>query len=165
VRVTVAGGGGFGGPAASAAPGAAQTTTASEVELLAAAPTNTGGAGRGGFRAGLTGTVSAIDATSISVTAADGTVTQVATDASTVWVQQTVITRDRVTVGSSVRFTVAGGPGGFGGGFPGGGQGQGAGQGGQAPQGGFPAPGASGAPGGNGFSLTASDVEVLLPAA
>ena len=48
-------------------------------DSAAPADTGTGGTGRGrGFGGGITGTVSAIDGTSITVTAADGTPTQVA---------------------------------------------------------------------------------------
>jgi hypothetical protein len=144
VRVTVAGGfggrGGFGGPQASPAASVAPVA-ATEVELLAEAPAATTG-GRGGRGGAVTGTVSAIDGSLITVTTADGQTTQVTTDDTTIWVQQTVITRDKIATGASVRFTVEG-RGGFGGG-----QGQGQGQ----PQGDPTA------------SISVSDVEVLLAA-
>jgi hypothetical protein len=70
---------------------------------------------------------------------ADGQETRVATDAATSWVRQTVVTRDAITPGVSVRFSLEGG---FGG--PGPGQLQ---------------------PGAEPVSIAVSDIEVLLPAA
>ena len=109
--------------------------------------------------------MTAIDGTSITVETADGQRTQVATSDTTTWVEQTVVTRDVVIVGSEVRFTPEGGFGGRGqGGFGQGGQvGQGGQQGpdAQGDQGGLGGPAASSAPGAT--AITVSDVEVLLP--
>jgi preprotein translocase subunit YajC len=149
VRVTVPGVGrpsGLGGGLAASPAIDGQSAVATEVELLLEAPAATTG-GRGARLGGLTGTVAAIDDSSITVTTADGQRSQVATDAGTAWVQQTVVARDAITPGVSVRFTIEGGLGGLGGG-PGQGQGQ---------------PSAGGQ-GGSLATITVSDVEVLLPA-
>jgi hypothetical protein len=103
--------------------------------------------GRGGFaRGGLTGTVSAIGAGTLAITTADGQTTQLATTDATTYQRQEVATPADVTVGSSIRVTAAGG---FGGGRPG--------QGG--PVGSAPPGTVAGTP-----AITASDVELLLPA-
>jgi preprotein translocase subunit YajC len=152
VRVIVPGSGrpgSFGGGTAATPAADAQASVATEVVLLAEAPAPATG-GRGArLGGGLTGTVAAIDGASITITMADGRQTQVATDAATSWIQQTVVTRDAITPGVNVRFSIEGGFRGPGQGGPGQGQGQ---------------PPAAGQ--GDPFaSLTVSDVEVVLPAA
>ncbi len=127
VRVQVEGG--FGGPGAfgrgqggpgqdptgalpSGAPVAGTSMTATEVELLAS-DTGSAATGQGGrgIRGGLSGTVSAVDEGSITLTTAAGETTVTTTD-STTYAQQADATRDDVTIGSSVRLTTAGRPGG-----------------------------------------------------
>lgn len=149
VRVTVPGSARSSGSGrASAASPAAEVppASASEVEILTQAPAAPAG-GRGGRGAGLTGTVSATDESSITITDTDGQQTQVPVDASTVWIQLVVIHRDAIGPGSTVRCTVEGGFGDLRPGTDG--------DPGRSPT---PAQGAA-AP-----SITVSDVVVLLPA-
>jgi hypothetical protein len=136
VRIQVAGPpGAFAGPGSSTT-SADQQLTATEVERLEALP-GTGATGSRGPRSGVNGTVSAIDAASVTVTTTDGQATRVLTDDATTWVLQTTVTRDAVSVGSPVRLALESGSGGQ------------EGQPGQEP---------------SGAALTVSDVEVLLPA-
>jgi hypothetical protein len=66
--------------------------------------------GRGGFgRGGLTGTVTAIADGSISISTADGQTFDVTTDATTTWTSQAEATADAVVPGASIRVTTAGG--------------------------------------------------------
>ncbi len=157
VRITVEGG--FGGgrpggvaPAASAAPGAAPATTrptATDIQVLpasdAGSATTTTGPERGFGRGGLTGTVTAVGDGTVNISTAGGQTIDVATTSTTTYHGEATATAADVVVGSSIRVTAAGG---FGGGLP-------------------AAPGASPAAAGAGTvtaSITASDVEVLLPA-
>jgi len=144
-------------PAASSAPDVSvqQQAAPSGAPVIASPGTGTvpgapQGAAPGGFgRGGLTGTVSALGDGTITFTTADGQTTEVTTTDSTTYHKQAAATAADVTVGSSVRITMAGG---FGGGFGGGQPGQGL-------------PAASAAPGGAAGvpTLSATDVEILLP--
>ncbi len=163
VRITAQGGfgGGFGdrpgqgAPAASAAPGAvvaSTTPTATDVQILPASDAGSGaasiGQGRGFGRGGLTGTVSAIGDGTISFSTAGGQTIDIATTPTTTYHGETAATAADVVAGSSIRITAAGG---FGGGFGVG-------------QPGVPAASAGTASGPSAAAITASDVEVLLPA-
>ncbi len=118
--------------------------SASDVEILLPTQgdgTSTTGAadqGRGFGRGGLTGTVAAVGDGSISLSTAAGQTIDIATTPTTTYHQQAAATAADVVVGSSIRITAAGGFGGPG------------------------APAAS--PGAAAAAITASDVEVLLPA-
>ena len=134
VLVQVAGGfggpggfGGQGGPGAapSAAPSSTQAIAATGITVLdqaaAAAPTPTpasGQQGRGfGGRGGLQGTVTAVDASGLTVQLASGQELQVTTSADTQYYRRSDGAASDVTVGSQVLVQLAGGfgrPGGFG---------------------------------------------------
>jgi preprotein translocase subunit YajC len=133
--VTITPAGGFGGGGG---------LSASDVEILLPTQsdgTSTTGAadpGRGFGRGGLTGTVSAVADGTISIATATGQTLDVTTTDTTTYHQQAAADAADVVVGSSIRITAAGGFGGPG------------------------APAAS--PGAAVAAITASDVEVLLPA-